>query len=90
MRVLIWYLVAVNVLTYLVYWWDKHRARKGKRRISERELLLWALAGGSFGAILSMRTHRHKTQKTRFRLWFFGVLAVQAAAISFVLWQSRA
>ena len=25
MRVLIWYLVAVNVLTYLVYWWDKYR-----------------------------------------------------------------
>ena len=89
MRVLIWYLVAVNVLTYLVYWWDKSRARRGKRRISEKELLLWALAGGSLGAVLAMRTHRHKTRKTSFRLWMFGVLLLQAAAIGFVVWQSR-
>ena len=90
MRVLLWYLIAVNLLTYLVYWWDKRRARKGARRISERELLLWALAGGSLGAILAMRTHRHKTSKVRFKLAFLGVLVVQAALIFLLLYTDRA
>ena len=38
----IW-LTAVNVMTYVMYWWDKRRAVKGKRRVSERELLAFYL-----------------------------------------------
>ena len=73
------YLIAVNLLTYLVYGWDKRRARKGRRRISEKELLMWALAGGSFGAFLSMRRHRHKTGKLSFRLSFWAIVVLQIA-----------
>jgi len=76
----------VNLLTYGVYWWDKRRARIGGRRISERELLMWALAGGSAGAIAAMRIHRHKTQKLSFRIWFGLVLLVQASAIVLLIY----
>lgn len=81
LRLVLLYLLAVNALTYLMYWWDKRRARLGKRRISERELLLWALAGGTPAAALAMRRHRHKTQKRSFRLWFLAVVLLQAAVI---------
>ncbi len=82
-RLLAWYLPIVNVLTYAVYWWDKRRAQQNKRRISERELLGWAAAGGSFGAFLAMRNLRHKTQKRSFRVWFWVVVAVQFGVLLF-------
>ena len=83
-RILGLYLLGINLLTYLVYWWDKRRAQKGQRRISERELLTWAAAGGSIGAFLSMRRFRHKTAKTSFRVWFFIIVAAQISGLWFL------
>ena len=48
------YLVAVNILAFLLYGADKRRARKSQRRISERTLLSLAAIGGSIGAITGM------------------------------------
>lgn len=80
------YLVLINLLTYGVYWWDKYRATEGKRRISERELLAWALAGGTLGAVFAMRRHRHKTQKGSFKAALAAVIAVQ---IGLFYWLTR-
>ncbi|MHC4339702.1 MAG: DUF1294 domain-containing protein [Planctomycetota bacterium] len=85
LRVLIAYLVFVNLLTYAVYWMDKRRAERGRRRISERELLLWALAGGTVGALLAMRRLRHKTKKRSFQIALYIVILVQVAAVWLVL-----
>lgn len=71
------YLVAINLIAYGVYWLDKRRAARGGRRVSERELLLWAAAGGSIGAWIAMRRLRHKTRKTGFQVAFFAILAAQ-------------
>jgi len=84
-KYLIWYLAGINLLAYVVYWLDKRRAEKGQRRIAERELLLWAAAGGSLGAFLAMRRFRHKTQKASFRIAFFAIIAVQVVVIYLVL-----
>jgi uncharacterized membrane protein YsdA (DUF1294 family) len=81
LRLLFVWLLLVNLLAYVVYWWDKRRAQKGGRRISEKELLMWVLAGGTLGAWLSMRRFRHKTQKTSFRVWFWGIVVVQIAVL---------
>ena len=80
----IW-LVAINLVTYLMYAWDKRRAAKGQRRISERELLAWALAGGSPAAFLAMRRFRHKTQKAAFRLRYWGIVALQVGLIVWLI-----
>ena len=77
----IW-LAAVNLMTYVMYWWDKRRAVKGKRRVSERELVAWALVGGTPAAFLAMRRFRHKTQKSSFRRLFWLIVAAQLA----ILW----
>lgn len=83
-RILLWYLPAVNLLTFAVFWLDKRRAQKGKRRLSERELLGWTAVGGSFGAYLAMRRFRHKTRKRSFRMWFWVVVALQIALLIYV------
>ena len=85
LRVLIVYLAAVTLLAYFVYWLDKRRAQRGGRRISERELLLWAAAGGTPGAWLAMRKFRHKTRKTWFRAALAGIFVAQVAGIWLLL-----
>ena len=85
-RVILAYLVFVNLLAYGMMWLDKRRALKGGRRIAESELLMCALAGGSPGAYLAMRRHRHKTKKHWFRVAFFGIVALQLGVAGFLLW----
>jgi len=80
-RLLGGYLLLVNLLTWWVYRLDKRRAERGGRRIPERELLLWALAGGTPAAFLAMRRYRHKTQKRSFRVGIWGVVVVQAVLV---------
>jgi uncharacterized membrane protein YsdA (DUF1294 family) len=58
------YLV-VNLAVLVVYATDKRRARLRQHRISERTLLLSALAG-PFGALAGMSVFHHKTRKLRF------------------------
>ena len=51
---LLWYLAAVNVVTFTVYGIDKSKARRGAWRIPEKTLFLLPLLGGSVGALLGM------------------------------------
>lgn len=66
MRILMWYLIIINVAAWIAYGLDKWKAKAGKWRIPERTLLLLALIGGSAGALAGMLLFRHKTRKTKF------------------------
>lgn len=87
-RLLLYYLAAVNLLTFLAYGLDKRKAvRNGQRskhpsrRIPEATLLLFAALGGSPAALLAMYLFRHKTLHKKFR---YGVPAILAAQIILV------
>ena len=60
----------MNLITFLVYAYDKRIAqqKKGMRRVPERTLLLLAFFGGFLGALLGMFLCRHKTKHVRFRI----------------------
>ena len=64
----------INVLSFFLYGLDKWKAVHGRWRISERTLLLVALAGGFAGALTGMYFFHHKTGFLAFLL---------AAAIAF-------
>lgn len=66
MRLLMWYLIVINIVTWIAFGLDKWKAKTGKWRIPERTLLLLALAGGSLGALAGMIMFRHKTRKAKF------------------------
>ena len=85
MRALIIYLIAINILTFLIFGIDKRKARKGKWRIPEATLIGLAIAGGSIGALLGMSLFRHKTQKRKFNLGIPAILLLQAALTYFLL-----
>ena len=73
---------ALSVAAFLTYGWDKHRARKGARRVPERTLHLLALLGGFPGAFAGMRVFHHKTRK----LAFTAVLVLAAALHGTAWW----
>ena len=58
---LLYYLIVINIVTFLVYGIDKWKAKQGNWRISEATLLILAVIGGSIGALLGMKVWRHKT-----------------------------
>jgi len=68
LKIIVGVLALINIITFVCWGIDKSRAKKGKWRISEGALLLMALLGGAFGALLGMLVFRHKTQKWQFKL----------------------
>lgn len=75
------YLIAINLLTFLLYWWDKRQAVYRGWRIPEGTLLLLGAAGGSPAGFLAQRLLRHKNRKTSFQLAFWLITFLQAAAL---------
>ena len=94
---LLYYLIGINIVTFLVYGIDKWRstsgrllptgrkkAKQGSWRIPEATLLILALIGGSIGALLGMKVWRHKTQHKKFKYGLPLILLAQIAIIYFI------
>ena len=82
---LLWYLAAVNVVTFTVYGIDKRKARRGAWRIPEKTLFLLPLLGGSVGALLGMKVFRHKTKHWYF-VWGVPIILLAHTALAVWLW----
>lgn len=77
-------LLAINVLTFLIYGLDKYKAKRAKWRISERTLLSMALVGGSIGAWLGMKVWHHKTMHKKFKYGILAILSLQIVLTLFL------
>ena len=73
------YLLAANAVAFLVFGIDKWKAVKGRWRIPEKTLLLFAAAGGSPG----MFVFHHKIRKP---LFYLGVPLILLLQIGVGLW----
>ena len=70
------YIIAINFVTYLMFWYDKSIASDGnKTRIPEFILHSLSFAGGPFASLAAQKILRHKTQKLKFQLIPFLALA---------------
>ena len=81
------YLLLINLITLVVYGVDKHRAKKGKWRISEKTLFLLPLIGGSVGAIAGMYLFHHKTKHWYFRIGLPLILVAQLVLAGWLMYQ---
>lgn len=66
---IVYWLIAANLLAFILMVLDKHKAEAGERRIAESTLLFWAFVGGAFGTVAASRLVRHKTRKQPFATW---------------------
>lgn len=62
-------LIAIlNLISFVLFYSDKKRAIKHKRRISEKNLLLSTYLFGGIGAYYGMKIFRHKTKHRLFKI----------------------
>ena len=85
MEEIICYLLAVNIVTFLLYGIDKYKAKKSKWRISEATLLTMAAIGGSIGAWAGMRLWHHKTMHKKFKYGIPLIIIMQVALAVYLL-----
>ncbi len=84
------WLIDVNVVTFLSYWYDKLQAGAGGSRVPELVLLALAGVGGTAGALVAMYRLRHKTVKTSFQVRFWLIVALQVVLVLvYAVWRAR-
>ena len=82
-KILLYYLIAINVVTFFLYGIDKWKAKRAKWRIPEATLLMLAVMGGSIGAWLGMKVWHHKTLHKKFK---YGLPLILMAQVALVIW----
>lgn len=84
--VLSW-LIAITLVAFLTYGYDKAIAGSGRTRVPERVLLALTFAGGTIGAFVGRALFRHKTVKVSFRTKLLLVVGIQAILLLvYIVW----
>ena len=83
-NIILGYLLAVNIASFLLYGIDKYKAKKGKWRVSEATLLMMAVIGGSIGAWAGMRLWHHKTMHKKFKYGIPVIIIMQIALVAYL------
>ena len=79
-----YYLLAINALSFILFGLDKNKAKKGKWRISEATLLMMAVFGGSIGAWIGMRLWHHKTKHKKFKYGIPVIIIIQVGLVVYL------
>ena len=79
-----YYLFAINIVSFFLYGIDKYKAKKGQWRISEATLLTMAAIGGSIGAWVGMRLWHHKTMHKKFKYGIPLIIIMQIALVAYL------
>lgn len=75
------YGIGINLLSFYLMAYDKSQARKGGRRVPERNLFIAAAVGGALGSLLGMRLWRHKTKHLSFTIGIPLILVIQGVIL---------
>jgi len=82
---MIYYLILINLVGILSMYLDKYFAKNNIYRISEKNLFLVAIIGGSIGSIIGMYKFRHKTKHKQFTIGLPSILIFQMLILNFIL-----
>lgn len=78
------YILIVNIVVFILYGTDKHRAKTKKNRIREKTLLRLCFFGGGAGSFLGMLIFNHKTKKKKFDIGVPIMFIIQLILGSFI------
>lgn len=77
MKIVLIYLLLLNVFGFLAMYSDKQKAIRKQYRIPEKTLFMLAFLGGSLGTTLGMNVFRHKTKHWYFKFGMPTILVGQ-------------
>lgn len=89
MNYLFTYLFLINIVSGIIFWWDKRKARQSKKRIKERTLHFYELLGGVFSILFLMYQIRHKNQKKGYFLITYLIALVWIGLVSFIIFKFK-
>ncbi len=84
-KIILFYFICINLITFLVFGIDKRCARKNTMRISEQNLFILVIVGGAAGAWIGMYLFRHKTKHWSFIIFIPLLFILQAIGTYFLL-----
>ena len=79
MKLVLIYLLLINLIGFFAMGIDKYKAKKNLWRIPENILFLLAFLWGSLGTTLGMKVFRHKTKHWYFKFGMPAILILQIA-----------
>ena len=85
MHLLLAYLIAINLTTFLLYGYDKFISSGERLRVPELNLQALSLLGGSPAALLAQKFFRHKTIKGSFQVVYWLIVIGQMGILVFML-----
>lgn len=77
----VFWIVCINITTFIAYGVDKRAAKKKLWRIPEKDLHLLEFLGGWIGAWFGQQFFRHKTAKKSYRNIYFLMIVLEIVAI---------
>lgn len=77
--------IGISILTFILYAWDKSKAKRGVWRTPESTLHLFALAGGWPGAAIAQQALRHKSHKKEFRFVFWSTVIANCCVLAWLM-----
>ncbi|MDW5298881.1 MAG: DUF1294 domain-containing protein [Sedimentibacter sp.] len=77
------YFVAINLISFVMFFVDKQKAKRDKWRIEEKTLHLTSFLGGTLGSIAAMLLFHHKTRKPG----FVAITGIALIANIFVIYE---
>ena len=84
MKLVLIYLLLINLIGFSAMGIDKYKAKKNKWRIPEAALFLFAFLWGSLGTTLGMKVFRHKTKHWYFKFGMPLILILQIALMVYL------
>lgn len=76
---LMFYLIIISLISVLTTIYDKQAAKRHKRRVPEKNLILLSVLGGSASMLVTMLIIRHKTKHLKFMLGIPIIIFLQTA-----------
>ena len=85
MKLFLLYLLTINIISFILFGYDKFLAIKNKRRIPEKELFTVATIGGAFGGLFAILVFNHKISKAFFMWRFMFIFLLNIVGVYFLL-----
>lgn len=79
------YYIIITLITFLVWGFDKFRAKFQQWRVPEKTLFGLIILGGGIGALLGISVFRHKTRKPEFKIIAIVSISVHTLIFFYLL-----